>query len=98
MPRFNLNWLYMIIAHDVAGGWYLTNESGTATKNISYIEFQQYVTRRLYKQSNRLPRQFRRSIRQTQCRRYTYSVRNSTRVGQEPDYHDSGPPSTTEPR
>ena len=42
MPKFNLNWLYMIIAMMLLG-LYLTNESGTATKNISYDEFQQYV-------------------------------------------------------
>lgn len=42
MPKFNLNWLYMIIAMMLLG-LYLTNENGTATKNISYDEFQQYV-------------------------------------------------------
>ena len=31
MPKFNLNWLYMIIAMMLLG-LYLTNESGTATK------------------------------------------------------------------
>ena len=42
MTKFNLNWLYTIIAMMLLG-LYLTNESGTATKNISYDEFQQYV-------------------------------------------------------
>ena len=42
MPKFNLNWLYMIIAVMLVG-LYLTNESGTTSKNISYDEFQQYV-------------------------------------------------------
>ena len=42
MPKFNLNWLYMIIAMMLLG-LYLTNENGTATKSISYDEFQQYV-------------------------------------------------------
>lgn len=42
MPKFNLNWLYMIIAIMLVG-LYLTNESGTTSKNISYDEFQQYV-------------------------------------------------------
>ena len=42
MPKFNLNWLYMIIAMMLLG-LYLTNESGTASKNIPYDEFQEYV-------------------------------------------------------
>ncbi|RHL06469.1 MULTISPECIES: ATP-dependent zinc metalloprotease FtsH [Bacteroides] len=42
MPKFNLNWLYMIIAMMLLG-LYLTNENSTGTKNISYDEFQQYV-------------------------------------------------------
>lgn len=42
MPKFNLNWLYMIIAMMILG-LYLTSENGTATKEISYNEFQQYI-------------------------------------------------------
>ena len=42
MPKFNLNWMYMIIAMMLLG-LYLTNENSTGTKNISYDEFQQYV-------------------------------------------------------
>ena len=42
MPKFNLNWLYIIIAMMLLG-LYLTNENSTGTKNISYDEFQQYV-------------------------------------------------------
>ena len=42
MPKFNLNWVYMIIAMMLLG-LYLTNENSTGTKNISYDEFQQYV-------------------------------------------------------
>ena len=42
MPKFNLNWLYMIIAMMLLG-LYLTNESGTSSKNIPYDEFQEYV-------------------------------------------------------
>ena len=42
MPKFNLNWLYMIIAMMLLG-LYLTNESGSASKNIPYDEFQEYV-------------------------------------------------------
>ena len=42
MPKFNLNWLYMIIAMMLLG-LYLTNENSTGTKIISYDEFQQYV-------------------------------------------------------
>lgn len=42
MPRFNLNWMYMIIAMMLLG-LYLTNESGSVNKSISYDEFQKYV-------------------------------------------------------
>ncbi len=95
MPKFNLNWLYMIIAMMLLG-LYLTNESGTATKNISYDEFQQYVRRRLYKQSHRLRRQFRRSIRQTQHVGNVFR-QDSSRVGKNPLDYDRGP-LTREPR
>ena len=42
MPRFNLNWMYMIIAMMLLG-LYLTNESGSVNKSVSYDEFQKYV-------------------------------------------------------
>ena len=42
MPKFNLNWLYMIIAMMLLGLWF-TNENTTNTKIVSYDEFQQYV-------------------------------------------------------
>ncbi len=42
MPKFNLNWLYMIIAMMLLGLWF-TNENTTNTKMVSYDEFQQYV-------------------------------------------------------
>jgi cell division protease FtsH len=42
MPRFSLNWMYMIIAMMLLG-LYLTNESGSVNKNVSYDEFQKYV-------------------------------------------------------
>ncbi len=42
MPKFNLNWLYMIIALMVMGLFW-TNQSGSVNKTISYDEFQQYV-------------------------------------------------------
>lgn len=42
MPKFNLNWMYMIIALMLLG-LYFANGSGTVSKNISYDEFQQYV-------------------------------------------------------
>lgn len=42
MPRFNLNWMYMIIALMLLG-LYLTNESGSVTKKIDYNEFEDYV-------------------------------------------------------
>ena len=42
MPKFNLNWVYMIILIMLATLWF-TNENGTSTRDISYDEFQQYV-------------------------------------------------------
>lgn len=42
VPRFNLNWMYMIIGLFLLGLW-LTNESGPTTKSISYNEFQDFV-------------------------------------------------------
>ena len=42
MPKFNLNWLYMIIAMMLLG-LYITNENSTGIKSVSYDEFQQYV-------------------------------------------------------
>lgn len=43
MPRFNLNWMYMIIAIMLLG-LYFTNESGSISKNISFDEFQNFVS------------------------------------------------------
>ena len=42
MPKFNLNWLYMIIAMMLLG-LYITNENSTGIKSVSYDKFQQYV-------------------------------------------------------
>ena len=42
MPKFNLNWLYMIIAMMLLG-LYITIENSTGIKSVSYDEFQQYV-------------------------------------------------------
>ena len=42
MPKFNLNWMYMIIAPMLLG-LYFANGSSSVSKNISYDEFQQYV-------------------------------------------------------
>lgn len=40
--KFNLNWMYMIIAMMLLG-LYLSNDSGSVTKTVTYDEFQQYV-------------------------------------------------------
>jgi len=40
MPKFNLNWMYMIIALMLLG-LYFANGSSSVSKNISYDEFQQ---------------------------------------------------------
>ena len=42
MPKFNLNWMYMIIALMLLGLWW-SNQGGTISKQIPYDEFQQYV-------------------------------------------------------
>ena len=42
MTKFNLNWMYMIIALMLLG-LYFANGSSSVSKNISYDEFQQYV-------------------------------------------------------
>ncbi|MBQ8225629.1 MAG: ATP-dependent zinc metalloprotease FtsH [Bacteroides sp.] len=42
MPKFNLSWLYMIIAMMLIGLW-MTNEAGNTSREISYDEFQQHV-------------------------------------------------------
>ena len=42
MHKFNLNWMYMIIALMLLG-LYFANGSSSVSKNISYDEFQQYV-------------------------------------------------------
>lgn len=42
MPKFNLNWMYMIIALMLLG-LYFANGSSSVSKNLSYDEFQQYV-------------------------------------------------------
>ena len=41
MPKFNLNWMYMIIALMLLG-LYFANGSSSVSKNISYDEYQQY--------------------------------------------------------
>lgn len=42
MPRFNMSWMYMIIALMLLG-LYFTNESCSVNKETSYDQFQQYV-------------------------------------------------------
>ncbi|MEG1563676.1 MAG: ATP-dependent zinc metalloprotease FtsH [Bacteroides sp.] len=41
-PKFNLNWMYMIILMMLGGLWW-SNQNATTSKSISYDEFQQYV-------------------------------------------------------
>ena len=42
IPKFNLNWLYMLIVMMLFGLW-VTNQNGAGSKNVSYDEFQSYV-------------------------------------------------------
>lgn len=43
MPKFSLNWMYMIIGMALIG-LLLMNESGSSVKKVSYDEFQEYVS------------------------------------------------------
>jgi cell division protease FtsH len=42
MPKFNLNWLYTLIALMLLGLWW-TNDSSTVKRDVAYDEFQKYV-------------------------------------------------------
>jgi cell division protease FtsH len=42
MPKFNLNWLYTIIALMLLGLWW-TNQGDSVNRDIAYDEFQKYV-------------------------------------------------------
>lgn len=42
MPRFSLNWLYMIVLIMIAALWF-TNDGSGASREVAYNEFQQYV-------------------------------------------------------
>lgn len=44
MPKFNLNWLYLVIMM-MLGALYFTNQGGVASKNINYTEFKDYVAK-----------------------------------------------------
>lgn len=44
MPKFNLNWLYLVIMMMLAA-LYFTNQGGVASKNINYTEFKDYVAK-----------------------------------------------------
>ena len=42
-PRFNLNWMYLIIALMLFGLWWGSDSQAGGSKAVSYSEFQQYV-------------------------------------------------------
>jgi len=44
VPKFNLNWLYMIILTMLVVFWF-TNENAVGSKNVSYDVFQEYITK-----------------------------------------------------
>ena len=44
MPKFNLNWLYMIIALMLLGLWWSSDSRGSGSKVVPYSDFQKYVT------------------------------------------------------
>lgn len=43
MPKFNLNWMYMIIALMLLGLWWGSDSKGAGSKAVTYSEFQDYV-------------------------------------------------------
>ena len=43
LPKFNLNWMYMIIALMLLGLWWGSDSKGVGSKNVTYSEFQDYV-------------------------------------------------------
>ena len=43
MPKFNLNWMYMIIALMLLGLWWGSESKGVGNKTVTYSEFQDYV-------------------------------------------------------
>ena len=40
MPKFNLNWLYMIIALMLLGLWWSSDSRGSGSKVVPYSDFQ----------------------------------------------------------
>ena len=44
MPKFNLNWLYLVIMMMLIA-LYFTNQGGVSSKSITYTEFKDYVTK-----------------------------------------------------
>lgn len=40
MPKFNLNWMYMIIALMLLGLWWGSDSRGAGNKAVTYSEFQ----------------------------------------------------------
>ena len=45
MPKFNLNWMYMIIALMLLGLWWGSDSKGAGSKAVTYSEFRDYVKR-----------------------------------------------------
>ena len=43
LPKFNLNWMYMIIALMLLGLWWGSESKGVGNKTVTYSEFQDYV-------------------------------------------------------
>ncbi|MDR0939967.1 MAG: ATP-dependent zinc metalloprotease FtsH [Mediterranea sp.] len=43
MPRFNLNWVYMVIALMLFGLWWSSDSRAPGVKSVSYSEFQEFV-------------------------------------------------------
>lgn len=44
MPKFNLNWMYMIIALMLLALWWGSNSGSGGSKYVSYSELQKYIS------------------------------------------------------
>ncbi len=54
LPKFNLNWMYMIIALMLLGLWWGSDSKGVGSKNVTYERVSGLRTQRLCQQSTRL--------------------------------------------
>ena len=85
MPKFNLNWLYMIIALMLLGLWWSSDSRGSGSKVVPYSDFQKYVTNGYISKVLALEKTLR-SPCQAECRRCNIRC-GLHQSGKKPDYH-----------